>query len=310
MSSERRRGLGKGMSSLLEGFDYDAQVESVITKTINEAAGKKEKIEVVLASVSNIVANPNQPRKSFDEEALEGLAESIRNQGILQPLTVEEIVPGQYSIIAGERRYRAARLAGLDKIPVIVTKMPEIKRIEASLIENIQREDLNAIEEAAAYEYLIKKSGYTQEDVAKKVGKSRSSIANSLRLLVLPDDIKDDVISGAMSAGHARAILSLVNPSDRVLLRDKILNGGISVREAESLAEAYNKGQKLIAKKKTAKKDEEIIHCEQKFVSAVGARCEIKGDLRKGKLQIKYRSQKDLERLYSLLSSGGYLFEE
>lgn len=309
MSSEKKRGLGKGMSSLLEGFDYDAQVESVITKTINEA-NKKDKMEVVFANISSISANPNQPRKSFDDEALEGLAESIKNQGILQPLTVEEIVPGQYSIIAGERRYRAAKLAGLDKVPVIISKMPEVRRIEASLIENIQREDLNAIEEAAAYDYLIKKSGYTQEEVAKKVGKSRSSIANSLRLLVLPDDIKDDVISGAMSAGHARAILSLVNPSDRVLLREKILNEGISVREAESLADAYNKGQKLIAKKKTVKKDEDILLCEQKFVSAVGARCEIKGNLRKGKLQIKYRSQKDLERLYSLLSNGGYLFEE
>lgn len=309
MSSEKKRGLGKGMSSLLEGFDYDAQVESVITKTINEA-NKKDKMEVVFANISSISANPNQPRKSFDDEALEGLAESIKNQGILQPLTVEEIVPGQYSIIAGERRYRAAKLAGLDRVPVIISKMPEVRRIEASLIENIQREDLNAIEEAAAYDYLIKKSGYTQEEVAKKVGKSRSSIANSLRLLVLSDEIKDDVISGAMSAGHARAILSLVNPSDRVLLREKILNEGISVREAESLADAYNKGQKLIAKKKTVKKDEDILLCEQKFVSAVGARCEIKGNLRKGKLQIKYRSQKDLERLYSLLSNGGYLFEE
>lgn len=309
MSSEKKRGLGKGMSSLLEGFDYDAQVESVITKTINEA-NKKDKMEVVFANISSISANPNQPRKSFDDEALEGLAESIKNQGILQPLTVEEIVPGQYSIIAGERRYRAAMLAGLDKVPVIISKMPEVRRIEASLIENIQREDLNAIEEAAAYDYLIKKSGYTQEEVAKKVGKSRSSIANSLRLLVLSDEIKDDVISGAMSAGHARAILSLVNPSDRVLLREKILNEGISVREAESLADAYNKGQKLIAKKKTVKKGEDILLCEQKFVSAVGARCEIKGNLRKGKLQIKYRSQKDLERLYSLLSNGGYLFEE
>lgn len=309
MSSEKKRGLGKGMSSLLEGFDYDAQVESVITKTINEA-NKKDKMEVVFANISSISANPNQPRKSFDDEALEGLAESIKNQGILQPLTVEEIVPGQYLIIAGERRYRAAKLAGLDKVPVIISKMPEVRRIEASLIENIQREDLNAIEEAAAYDYLIKKSGYTQEEVAKKVGKSRSSIANSLRLLVLSDEIKDDVISGAMSAGHARAILSLVNPSDRVLLREKILNEGISVREAESLADAYNKGQKLIAKKKTVKKGEDILLCEQKFVSAVGARCEIKGNLRKGKLQIKYRSQKDLERLYSLLSNGGYLFEE
>ena len=309
MSSERKRGLGKGMSSLLEGFDYDAQVENVITKTINEAK-RENKLEVVFANIDKVRPNPNQPRKSFDDESLEGLADSIRSQGILQPLTVEEIVPGEYSIVAGERRYRAAKIAGLDKVPVIITKMPEIQRIEASLIENIQREDLNAVEEAAAYEYLINKSGYTQEEVAKKVGKSRSTIANALRLLTLSDEIKDDIISGAMSAGHARAILSLVNPADRPLLREKIINNGISVREAESLAETYNKGHKLIAKKKSSKKDDEVISCEQKFVSAVGARCEIKGDLRKGKLQIKYRSQKDLERLYSLLSGGGFLFEK
>lgn len=308
MSSERKRGLGKGMSSLLEGFDYDVQVEKVINKTI--ADDKKEKLEAVFVNLDRVRANPNQPRKSFDGDSLQGLAESIKNQGILQPLTVEEYAPGYYSIIAGERRYRAAKLAGLERIPVIIVSLSEIQRIEVSLVENIQRENLNAIEEAAAYDYLIQKSGYTQEDVAKKVGKSRSAVTNSLRLLALSDEYKDDVISGAMSAGHARAILSLINPSDRVLLRDKIINDGISVREAEALASSYNKGHKLIAKKKASKKDPIIEEAEQKFISAVGSRCELKGDLRKGKLQIKYRSQADLERLYSLLSSGGFLFEE
>ena len=312
-SKEKKRGLGKGMSSLLDGFDYDVQVESVINTTLssnNKAKPENERLDSIYVPIEKVHPNPNQPRKAFDEDALAGLAESIKSQGILQPLTVEEYAPGEYSIIAGERRYRAAKLAGLDKLPVIVTALSEIQRIEIALIENIQREDLNAVEEAAAYDYLIQRSGYSQEEVARKVGKSRSAIANSLRLLSLPDEIKDDIISGAMSAGHARALLSLVNPSDVQLLRSKILQDGISVREAEALAASYNKGHKIVPSKKAAKKDEEILSVEEKFISAVGSRCEIKGNLRKGKLQIKYKSQKDLERIYELLSEGRTLFEE
>lgn len=310
-SNEKKRGLGKGMSSLLDGFDYDAQVENVISKTIATTKSEPiERIEAIYVPISNVHPNPHQPRKAFDEESLQGLASSIKNQGILQPLTVEEYAPGEYSIIAGERRYRAAKMGGLDKIPVIVTALSEIQRIEIALIENIQREDLNSIEEAAAYDYLIQRSGYSQEEVAKKVGKSRSAIANSLRLLALPDEIKDDIISGAMSAGHARALLSLVNPSDIALLRNKIIQDGISVREAEALAASYNKGHKLIPSRKAAKKDFDVISVEEKFISAIGSRCEIKGSLRSGKLQIKYRSQADLERIYELLSHGQALFEE
>lgn len=310
-STERKKGLGKGMSSLIDGFNYDVQVEDVINKTISAKSEKEkegEKLNVVFVPLSKVHPNPKQPRKTFDENALQGLSDSIKNQGILQPLTVEEYSPGEYSIIAGERRYRAAKLAGLEKVPVIIVSLSEIQRIEVSLIENIQREDLNAIEEATAYEYLIQRSGYSQEEVAKKVGKSRSAVANSLRLLSLSDEIKDDVISGAMSAGHARAILSLVNVADRSLLREKILQDGISVREAEELAATYNKGQKVKSPRRTRSKDSGIIDVEEKFVSAVGARCEIKGDLMHGKLQIKYRSQADLERLYSLLSKGQELF--
>ena len=311
MSNERKRGLGKGMGSLLDGFNYDVQVDNVINKTISANTGKDpDRLEAIFIPIANVHPNPHQPRKAFNEEALEGLAASIKSQGILQPLTVEEYAPGEYSIIAGERRYRAAKLAGLEKVPAIVVSLSEIQRIELALIENIQREDLNSIEEAAAYDYLIQRSGYSQEEVAKKVGKSRSAIANSIRLLSLPDAIKDDVISGAMSAGHARVLLSLVNPSDVVLLRDKILQDGISVREAEALAAAYNKGQKLAPSKKSGRKDSEIVSIEEKFVSAVGSRCEIKGTLRRGKLQIKYKSQADLERIYSLLSKGQELFED
>ena len=308
MANEKKRGLGKGISSLMSGFDFDTQTDDIITKTIKDE--RKDKMTVGQLDIGHVRPNPNQPRKFFDEEALEGLAESIKSQGIIQPLTVEEIAPGEFSIIAGERRYRAAKIAGLDKVPAIVVSLSEVQRIQMSLIENIQRENLNAIEEASAYQYLIDHSGYTQEMVAQKVGKSRSAIANSLRLLSLSDKMKDDIVSGAMSAGHARAILSLINPADRELLRDKIVHEGLSVRDAEILAESYNKGHKLIQRKKSTEKDTEVVNIEEKFVSAVGARVEIKGSLDKGKLQIKFKSQKDLERLYALLSGGGVLFDE
>ena len=308
MANEKKRGLGKGISSLMSGFDFDTQTDDIITNTKKNE--RKEKMTVVQLDIGHVRPNPNQPRKFFDEEALEGLAESIKSQGIIQPLTVEEIAPGEFSIIAGERRYRAAKIAGLDKVPAIVVSLGEVQRIQMSLIENIQRENLNAIEEASAYQYLIDHSGYTQEMVSQKVGKSRSAIANSLRLLSLSDKMKDDIVSGAMSAGHARAILSLVNPADRELLRDKIVHEGLSVRDAEILAESYNKGHKLIQRKKNTERDGEVVSIEEKFVSAVGARVEIKGSLDKGKLQIKFKSQKDLERLYALLSGGGVLFDE
>ena len=308
MANEKKRGLGKGISSLMSGFDFDSQTDDIITKTIKDE--RKDKMTVVQLDIGHVRPNPNQPRKYFDEEALSGLAESIKSQGIIQPLTVEEIAPGEFSIIAGERRYRAAKIAGLEKIPAIVVNINEIQRIQMSLIENIQRENLNAIEEATAYQYLMDHSGFTQEMVSQKVGKSRSAIANSLRLLSLSDKMKDDIVSGAMSAGHARAILSLVNPADRDLLRDKIVHEGLSVRDAEILADSYNKGHKLIQRKKSAGKDSEIVNIEEKFVSAIGAKVEIKGSLDKGKLQIKFKNQKDLERLYALLSGGGVLFDE
>ena len=308
MANEKKRGLGKGISSLMSGFDFDSQTDDIITKTIKDE--RKDKMTVVQLDIGHVRPNPNQPRKYFDEEALSGLAESIKSQGIIQPLTVEEIAPGEFSIIAGERRYRAAKIAGLEKIPAIVVNINEIQRIQMSLIENIQRENLNAIEEATAYQYLMDHSGFTQEMVSQKVGKSRSAIANSLRLLSLSDKMKDDIVSGAMSAGHARAILSLVNPADRDLLRDKIVHEGLSVRDAEILADSYNKGHKLIQRKKSAGKDSEIVNIEEKFISAIGASVEIKGSLDKGKLQIKFKNQKDLERLYALLSGGGVLFDE
>ena len=333
---DKKHGLGKGMGALFGNFDYDAEEALVAkvskvsesnvkkeaavkpvakkeeSKPVAEIKGKedqKDLIRAIYVPVSSISPNPNQPRKTFDEEALNELAASIKEQGVIQPLIVEEIVPGHYSIVAGERRFRAAQIAKLDTVPVIIKSLTELQRIQMSLIENIQRENLNPIEEAYAYQYLIQRSNMTQEEVAAKVGKSRSAIANSIRLLGLSDKLKDDVISGQLTAGHARAILSLVNPADQQLLREKIIDNELSVREAERLADEYNKGHKVEPKKKVREEDPEVSEVVERFVSAIGSRCEIKGNLDKGRLLIKYRSQQDLERIYSLISGGNALFD-
>lgn len=341
MSNEKKHALGRGISSLLGGdFNLDESIDNIISRNSSasslvedkpvaeaKAARKrskdipvsikppttddnKDRINAVYVSIDKVSPNPNQPRKAFNQETLDDLALSIKSQGVIQPLVVEEIGPGKYSIIAGERRFRAAKQAGLDKLPVIIRKPSELDRIQMSLIENLQRENLNPIEEATAYQYLIQRSGMTQEDVAEKVGKSRSAVANSIRLLSLNDSIKDDLIAGNISAGHARAILSLVNPSDQMLLRDRIIQSDLSVRESEKLADEYNKGHKFIQKKKRKDDDPEISEVVEKFVTAFGARCAIKGSLSKGQLTIRFRSQQDLERIYELISGGEELFRE
>ena len=341
----KNHGLGKGISSLLGNFDYDLNSEEVIAEAekrkneaveelLEEKPGHKIKLQdvkidekpavssasgdtqlsdrVLSVPISDIEANENQPRKSFDEETLEELAESIRKQGILQPLLVEEHVPGKYRIIAGERRYRAAKIAGLEKVPVLVRQLSELQRIEVALIENIQREDLNPVDEAVAYQFLIQKSGFTQDEIAKRVGKNRSTITNSLRLLQLPDSMKDDLISGVITPGHARAILSCVNPSDRILLRNKIVEKELSVRAAEAEAEALNQGKKLVLKKKGSgkPKDMQIQEVEDKLLDAFGTRVEVKGNLKRGKLIIPYTSTIELERLYSLVKDDSLFDEE
>lgn len=298
-------GLGKGVSSLFADYQKDAEAVNV------EEKNKDVSRETVLyVSLDKIKPNTNQPRKAFDEKALNELADSIRHQGVIQPIIVEEYAPGWYSIIAGERRFRAAQIAELKEIPVLVKSFSDVQKSQVALIENIQRENLNAIEEARAYKDIIEKSGMTQDEIADMVGKNRSTITNSLRLLQLPDSIQDDLISKVITAGHARAILSLVNPSDRILLRNKIVEKELSVREAEKQAEDFNAGKKLVVKKNSVKANDAIKQeVEDKFLEAFGTKVQVTGNLRRGKVVIAYKSRQDLERLYSLLRSGE-LFED
>lgn len=312
VSAKKIHGLGKGMGSLLGNFDFDITpdvVSSPKEKITVQVSEEDIKDRVLYVSVDKITPNVNQPRKSFDDDSLAELSASIKNQGVLQPLLVEKITDNSYVIVAGERRFRAAKIAGLSEVPVIVKSFNEVQRIEVALIENIQRENLNAIDEAAAYQYLIQKSGLTQEEVAEKVGKKRSTVTNSLRLLQLPDQMKDDIVSGVLTAGHARAILSLVNPNDRMLLRDKIIEKDLSVREAEEEAQALNEGKKVKVKRAPKARDPYIQGVEDKLLEAFGTKVEVKGNLKKGKLVIPYASQSDLERLYRLLGKSEDLFD-
>ncbi len=285
-----KRALGRGLDALIQQVDDDL------------SSNQKDIVKIPLR---NIKSNPNQPRKAFNEETLAELAESIKQQGIIQPIIVEKD-RDLYTVIAGERRYRASRLAGLTEIPVIIRTFTEEEKLEIALIENIQRENLNPIEEALAYKQLIERNNISQDSLSKKIGKKRSTIANMLRLLNLPEDMQVSIANGELSAGHARAILSVVNPADQRILYNRILNEFLSVREAERQANGFNKGirgtEKQRDKRSTPNKAiPELQEVEQRFLDILGTKVSIKGNLKKGKIEIAYYSKDDLERIYDII---------
>ncbi len=306
--SIKKHGLGRGISSLIDEYSYE-------TKKLEETGAKVQEIEL-----EKIKPNPNQPRKKFDPNALIELKDSIIEQGLIQPILVEEIADEHYIIIAGERRYRASKMAGLKTIPAIVRSFTDLQRMEVSLIENIQREDLNPVEEAKAFSYLLTQSGISQDELAKKVGKGRSTITNSLRLLNLSEKMLEALENGEFSSGHARALLSVENPADRDILFSKIINESLSVRQAEEFASNLNKGIRAIANKQETKtsisssKSPEILQLEEKFLSATGCRVEIKGKykngvMKKGKIVIPFTSEDELERIYQIIAPGDDLYD-
>ncbi len=249
--------------------------------------------------------NPRQPRSEFNQKKLEELADSVKSKGVLIPIIIEQAGDNEFYIIAGERRTRAARMAGLEKVPVQLRKYDEQEKLEVALIENIQRADLNPIEEATAYYNLIQMGDLSQDEVAERVGKNRSTVANALRLLKLPEDIQKSVASGQLSSGHARALLMVKNDADMRILFGKILGSGLSVREAEQLADSYNSGGRASSKKKekkTVRKDPDVANFEQEVRNLLGVRSvSLKGDMEKGMLQIEYASRRDFERIYEFL---------
>ncbi len=290
-------GLGKGFDALLDDDDLNDSSQTARTSSGNEE---------IQVDIDQLKPNPYQPRKEFSDEALQELADSIRLHGIIQPVVAEDCGDGTYFIIAGERRTRAAKLAGLRTVPVILRKFSDEHKLEVALIENIQRENLNPVEEARAYQHIMQIENISQEEAAKRVGKNRSTVANALRLLKLPEDMQNALAAGKISAGHARALLSVSDAADMRLMFAKMMGSGMSVREAEQYAAELNAEEPETKKVSTTKKpspakDPDIASIEQQFIEALGTKVALKGTLESGTLEISYFSQKDLDRIYSVI---------
>jgi ParB family chromosome partitioning protein len=292
-----KHGLGKGLGALLPLNDDEPELPAFSAPAPEEPAVSGER----LIPLEKLKANPNQPRKHFDGETLRELADSIREHGIIQPIIAEEAGDGTYIIIAGERRSRAARLAGLTEVPVILRDYSDEKRLEVSLVENIQRADLNPIEEAAAYKGLMDLTGLSQDEVALRVGKNRSTVANALRLLKLPEPMQKSLKEGEISPGHARAILSVSEPGARESLFQEITSKNYSVREAEKQAAAFNRTEKPKPPAKSDPRPPELEAMEEKFIGSLGTKVVIEGSLSRGLIKIEYYSMEDLDRLYEIL---------
>jgi ParB family chromosome partitioning protein len=306
----RRIGLGRGLDALLDNNDDSLQNENIEPVAAPVPLSAKNKTnDIVQLSVDKLVPHPGQPRKNFDETELKELSESIKIYGIIQPIIAANAGDGSYIIIAGERRTRAAKLAGLQTVPVIIRNYTDQKRLEVSLIENIQRTDLNPIEEAAAYKNLMDFSGLSQEELAARMGKSRPTVANALRLLKLPVEVQKSIEEGKVSPGHARALLSITDTKTREKLYREIITNEFSVRETEKRAAALNaekdgKGKTANTAdgaKNTKKRPPEVEAMAEKFISRLGTKVVIEGDLNKGRIHIDYYSMEDLERLYEIL---------
>ena len=278
------KGLGKGLGALLGDFTEETL----------------EKSAYQLLPIYKVEPNPDQPRQDFDEEELEALSESIRIHGIIQPLTVRETGSGYYQIIAGERRWRAARLANLSEVPVVVIEADDRKVMELALIENLQRQDLNPVEEALGYQSLINEYGLTQEEAANRVGKSRPAVANALRLLGLCDEVLAMVRSGELSAGHARAILTLKTEKKQLEAAKKIIALGMSVRAAETLCKNMAK-EKPVEKEPEVLKVDYVAECEKVLSKHLGRGVKIVNGKRKGKFELEFYGQDDLQNLLDAL---------
>lgn len=312
----KKFGLGAGLEALMGGSAKEAEKETPEEgKTEIKLPSKKSKLPKGLsqdengrlfAEVALLKPNPQQPRTEFDEEALGELADSIKENGIIQPVTIEDAGDGFFYIIAGERRTRAAKIAGLEKVPVQMVKYNDEKKLEIALIENIQRADLNAIEEAQAYYKLMELGGLTQDQVAAKVGKNRATVANAIRLLKLPEDMQAALSQGKMTAGHARSLLSVTDKTNQQILFGKIIGQGLSVRQSEEAAATLNEGAKSKKEKPASAKpearDPDFAAIEQQFIEALGTKVALKGDMDRGLITIDYFSRADLDRLYEIFT--------
>ena len=278
-----QKGLGRGLGALLGDFQEETVEKSPYQKL----------------PIHKVEPNPDQPRQDFDEEELQSLADSIGEHGVIQPLTVRETGNGYYQIIAGERRWRAARLAGLHEIPAVIIEADDKKTMELALIENLQRQDLNPVEEALGYQVLMEEYGMTQEETAKRVGKSRPAVANALRLISLCPEVLELVRSGKLSAGHARAVLSLKEAKKQQQAAQKIIALGLSVRQAELLCK--NMDKELPKEKPATLQVNYVEECEKTLSKHLGRGVKIVNGKRKGRFELEFYGAEDLQNLLEAL---------
>lgn len=291
-----KRGLGRGLDALLQGFGEESNTP-----------------EIALVAINTIRANPNQPRRDFEEDSLNELADSIRSSGVLQPILVRP-VQGEdflYELVAGERRWRASQIAELTEVPALVRELDDQESLAIALIENLQREDLNPIEEAMGLKRLQEQFSLTQEDLAERVGKSRPAIANTLRLMQLPEAIQMDIRKGAMTAGHGRSILAVTDPEAQEAFRMRILEKGLSVRETEAVAAYWKRMGALpgdetpapAARRKTAPMppSREVVDLGRRISHVTGGAAQVRGTLDKGSIVLPFASREELEALLGLL---------
>ena len=278
------KGLGKGLGALLGDFAEESQ----------------EKTAYQLLPIYKVEPNPDQPRQDFDEVELQALADSIAEHGVIQPLTVREMSTGYYQIIAGERRWRAARIANLSEVPAIIVEADDRKVKELALIENLQRQDLNPVEEALGYHSLMEEYGLTQDDAAKRVGKSRPAVANALRLLALPQEILEMLRQGTLTAGHARAVLVLKTEKKQLEAAQKIAALDLSVRQAEMLCKNMSREAPVKKEPETFAVDY-VAECEKQLSKQLGRGVKIVNGKRKGKFELEFYGQEDLQVLLDAL---------
>lgn len=279
-----RKALGRGLSALIPEKSFE--------ETLAKPAGLQH------IKVEMIKPGKMQPRQSFSEEKLDELVASIKEKGVIQPVIVRER-DGAYELIAGERRLRAARISGLQEVPVIVKDVNDADALELSLIENIQREELNAIEEAKAYQRLSGEFGFTQDEIAKAVGKDKTTVSNTVRLLGLPKKVQDMVVSGELAMGHARALLGLANEHARLKAAEEIARKGLSVREAEQLV--LRRRAPAAGKARVSGKDPKIMAYEEEFQRRLGTKVRIRHGKKRGSIEIEYYSEQDIERILDIL---------
>jgi ParB family transcriptional regulator, chromosome partitioning protein len=294
MNTPKKKALGRGLSAILESPETDITSKDI---SGNYVAGAIANIPI-----SNIEANPFQPREEFDEETLKELAESIREQGIIQPLTIRKMGFDKYQIISGERRMRAAKLAGLTNVPAYIRVANDEQMLEWALIENIQRENLNAIEIAISYNRLIDECDLTQEELSKRVGKNRTTVSNYIRLLKLPAEVQAALRDGEISMGHARSIISVEDPLKQVAIARKISNEDLSVRDVEKLVKQLDKMSVALIKPTKAALPEKYNEVQQLLQQRFTQKAELKRDAKgKGSIVIPFTSDSDLEKIITIL---------